>query len=107
MIKQYRKKPVVIEAMQWTGNNHIEVAEFMFGANVYINNPKGYVEIWQQPQLGSTYSIGADVAEGLVNGDFSCAYVGNSDFDIVAIIFEQILVLRGWFHKKLPPVFIK
>ena len=45
MIKQYRKKPVVIEAIQWTGNNHIEVAEFMFGANVYINKPKGYVEI--------------------------------------------------------------
>ena len=45
MIKQYRKKPVVIEAIQWNGNNHIEVAEFMFGANVYINVHKGYVEI--------------------------------------------------------------
>ena len=45
MIKKYRKKPVVIEAIQWTGNNHIEVAEFMFGANVYINIQKGYVEI--------------------------------------------------------------
>lgn len=45
MVKRYRKKPVVIEAIQWTGNNHIEVAEFMLGANVYINIPKGYVEI--------------------------------------------------------------
>lgn len=45
MIKQYRKKPVEIEAVQWTGNNCIEVAEFMFGTNVYINNIKGYVEI--------------------------------------------------------------
>lgn len=47
MIKQYRKKPVVIEAIQWTGNNHIEVVEFMLyaNANIYINSPKGYVEI--------------------------------------------------------------
>ena len=45
MIKQYRKKPVVIEAIQWTGNNCIEVAEFMFGANVCIKNTRGYVEI--------------------------------------------------------------
>lgn len=26
---KYRKKPVVIEAVQWTGNNIAEVAEFM------------------------------------------------------------------------------
>lgn len=26
---QYRKKPVVIEAVQWTGNNHAEMCEFI------------------------------------------------------------------------------
>ena len=63
MIKQYRKKPVVIEAIQWTGNNHIEVAEFMFGANVYINSPKGYVEI--ETLEGKMY---ADVNEYIIKG---------------------------------------
>ena len=26
---KYRKKPVVIEAKQWTGKNHMEIATFM------------------------------------------------------------------------------
>ena len=63
MIKKYRKKPVVIEAIQWTGNNHIEVAEFMFGANVYINIPKGYVEI--ETLEGKMY---ADVNDYIIKG---------------------------------------
>lgn len=29
MIKKYRKKPVVIEAVQWTGDNRKEVLAFM------------------------------------------------------------------------------
>jgi len=29
MIKKYRKKPVVIEAIQWTGDNSVTVAKFL------------------------------------------------------------------------------
>ena len=29
MIKRYRKKPVVIEAVQWTGDNKVEVQRFV------------------------------------------------------------------------------
>lgn len=29
MIKQYRKKPVVIEAVEWTGNNLKEIIDFI------------------------------------------------------------------------------
>ncbi len=28
MINKYKKKPVVIEAVQWTGNNYWEIEEF-------------------------------------------------------------------------------
>lgn len=28
MIKLYRKKPVIIEAIQWTGNNLLEIIQF-------------------------------------------------------------------------------
>ena len=46
---------------------------------------KGYISIWKMPEHGKYYSIGADVAEGLAHGDYSCAVVGDSDnFDIVA-----------------------
>ena len=29
MTKKYRKKPIVIEAIQWTGDNLVEVSQFM------------------------------------------------------------------------------
>lgn len=33
---KYRKKPVEIEAIQWTGNNETEIAEFTRNGNRYI-----------------------------------------------------------------------
>lgn len=60
------------------------------GTIQFIDDPKGYVEIWQDPKPGMQYSIGADVAEGLAHGDFSCAYVGNNEFDIVAKWYGHI-----------------
>jgi hypothetical protein len=51
-----------------------------------LEDNKGYVTIWQKPDPGRFYSIGADVAEGLVDGDYSCATVGDNDsFDVVAM----------------------
>jgi hypothetical protein len=38
-------------------------------------NTNGYVRMWRPPKFGRRYVIGADVAEGLINGDFSCAHV--------------------------------
>jgi len=42
-------------------------------------NPAGYVRIWRMPQPGHRYVIGADVAEGLEKGDFSCGLVLDRD----------------------------
>jgi hypothetical protein len=56
------------------------------GSVVFIPDSKGYIEIWKQPEDGKFYSIGADVAEGLAHGDYSCGVVGDSDnLDIVAM----------------------
>jgi len=51
----------------------------------FVDDDNGYISIWKQPEVDKYYCIGADVAEGLVHGDYSCAMVGDSDtFDIVA-----------------------
>lgn len=42
MIKQYIKKPIVIEAIQWTGNNVKEVESFIGDFGVV---KEGYVDI--------------------------------------------------------------
>lgn len=55
------------------------------GGIVFLPDVKGYVSIWQKPEKDKFYCIGADVAEGLANGDYSCAFVGDGEtFDMVA-----------------------
>ena len=56
----------------------------------FVDNPQGYISIWQEPKPNVFYSIGADVAEGLVNGDYSCAQVGDEDFNVVAKWYGHI-----------------
>lgn len=40
-MKQYRKKPVVIEAIEWTGGNVKDVINFMDGQNVSYSDSTG------------------------------------------------------------------
>lgn len=55
------------------------------GELFFMDDPKGYISIWEEPVAGRFYCIGADVAEGLATGDYSSAYVGDSEtFDLVA-----------------------
>ncbi|KWT86922.1 hypothetical protein [Candidatus Magnetominusculus xianensis] len=49
--------------------------EFAFGTMKWTDAAEGRLMIWEEPGHGLTYVIGADVAEGLQSGDFSCAFV--------------------------------
>ena len=53
-------------------------------ANGFSEISNGPVLIFKKPVAGEAYAIGADVAEGLVNGDFSTASVLNKNFEQVA-----------------------
>lgn len=55
-----------------------------------INDAKGYVHIWQQPKPDEFYVIGADVAEGLATGDYSCGVVMNKDLEVCATWYGHI-----------------
>lgn len=41
MIKKYIKKPVIIEALQWTGYNYNEVEEYMGKENIVLREYMG------------------------------------------------------------------
>lgn len=41
------------------------------GEQGFISRDDGALRIWQMPKAGKRYAIGADVAEGLITGDFS------------------------------------
>ena len=65
MIKKYRKKPVIIEAIQWTGKNLSEIDDFIGetvenkGTTLVIHTLEGDMEA----------SIGDYIIKG-VNGEF-------------------------------------
>ena len=47
-------------------------------------NDKGPFKMWLAPQKDTQYVIGADVAEGLVSGDYSVAIVLDNDLNVCA-----------------------
>lgn len=69
------KPPIRRGYLQWDGAGKVKFTE----------DAKGYISIWKEPQKGEHYAIGADVAEGLIDGDFSCGVVGDSHFDVVGM----------------------
>lgn len=65
MNKKYRKKPVVIEAIQWTGKNLSEIDNFMGGT---IGN-KGTILVINTLEGDMEASIGDYIIKG-VSGEF-------------------------------------
>jgi hypothetical protein len=59
------------------------------GRNVYDFDPcGGPLSVWEEPQLGESYVIGADVAEGLGHGDYSSAHVISAESGLVVAIWH-------------------
>lgn len=67
----------------------------------------GALAIWQYPQIGSTYVVGADVSEGLGHGDFSAAFVIDARTSAVVASyhahidvdkFGELLAEIGWWY---------
>lgn len=41
MIRKYRKRPIVVEAVQWTGDNLSEIQEFTSGIGLVADSEQG------------------------------------------------------------------
>lgn len=65
-MKKYRKKPVIIEAVQFTGNNVDEILEF---AKDSFNNPSTSEIVIPTLEGNMIASIGDYIIKG-VNGEF-------------------------------------
>jgi hypothetical protein len=74
----------------------------------FVDEKKGALAIWEMPQIGQKYVIGADVAEGLEHGDFSSAHVLNAKtgklaavlhLHVDADLFGERLAALGWFYQ--------
>lgn len=75
---------------------------------VIEDNDKGYLQIFKMPVQGKFYTIGADVAEGLVTGDYSVAVVIDEECNVVGLwrghidpdLFGKQLVSLGYLYNE-------
>lgn len=73
-----------------------------------VSDDKGYISIWKLPEPEKFYTLGADVAEGLATGDYSCAVILDEELDICAVwhghidpdLFGDELVKLGKFYNE-------
>ncbi len=87
----------------------LDTLETGIKAPKFLPERLGPLYVWEYPQLGHGYVIGADVAEGLEHGDYSAAHVidirtgkvvaayhAHADADL----FGERLVELAWFYNK-------
>lgn len=81
MIKKFRKKPIFVEAVQWTGYNFKEIADFIGMENIRVD--------WQDD--GSP-DIGIATLEGIMHasiGDWIIQGVSKEPYPCKPDIFEK------------------
>lgn len=61
---KYRKKPVVIEAVQWTGHNKVEIYEFLSGDSSGDVKPEGEHYKFAESQDGGVDTLWIKTLEG-------------------------------------------
>lgn len=101
-IKQYElatKDPIVTGFLERQGKStSVKIVE----------NEKGYLRIYKHPEPNRSYTIGADVAEGLITGDFSVGVVLDDDCNVVSLwhghidpdLFGKELVALGYYYNE-------
>lgn len=68
---KFRKRPVVIEAVQWTGNNNLSIAVFI-GQPLYIEYEDVPVLIIHTLEGDMTASIGDWIIKGIKGEFYPC-----------------------------------
>ena len=85
---KYKKKPVIIEAIEWTGNNELEIMEFI-GKDLIVGKPPAGMER-DQHVPDSAYVIVIPTLEG----------------DMTAIRGDRIIKgVKGVFYPCKPDIF--
>lgn len=71
MMRKYKKKPVEIEALQWSGDNVVEIVEFCSACYHYYrdNTPVLMIETLEGPMRAS---VGDYVIKGIKGEFYAC-----------------------------------
>lgn len=92
MVKQFRKKPVVIEAVRWDGNNVEEILEFIYGENPKDKMDESFKEFETLRKNIIENGLKIDTLEGIMTasiGDYIIKGVNGEFYPCKADIFEK------------------
>lgn len=71
MIKQYRKRPIVIRAVKWTGDNFDEIREFVKSQPLTLyKNDFGFIRLLIETLEGDMYAEVGDYVICGVHGEY-------------------------------------
>jgi len=82
------KKQVVVAAPLYEGL----LAAAEDGQFVLVKVPEPSLKVWEKPEQGMMYAIGADVATGAQDGDYSTAHVVCANTGKVVAVFRERIV---------------
>jgi hypothetical protein len=90
---------------------YLHTHEYGLKKPLFAERGDGELEVWQEPEPGHGYVVGADVAEGLEYGDYSSAHVIDIEtFEVVAhwhghiepdLFAQRLMELAYWYHMAL------
>lgn len=86
MLKKYVKKPIPIEAIQWTGSNRAEIANFCNQARFEYEDDGGWKDKQEFPTL---YIITLEGKMKANNGDWIIKGVRGEFYSCAKDIFEE------------------
>lgn len=92
MVKQFRKKPVVIEAVVWDGSNFEEVLEFIYGVNYKDKMDVSFKEFETLRKNIIENGLNIDTLEGIMTasiGDYIIKGVNGEFYPCKSDIFEK------------------
>ena len=75
MVKKYKSKPVIIEAIQWKGNNFNEIYEFTEGQANLLNVHREKVLVLLTLEGSMSASVGDFIIRGRVGEYYPCKYL--------------------------------
>lgn len=102
--------PVLREYLAQCVDGERGYLERIKGKVTFIPDPKGYLEVWSRPTRNSDHYTGADVAKGLITGDYSAAPTFDNSYNLNALwhghidpdLFAgQLKMLGEWYNDAL------
>lgn len=70
LIRKFKKKPVIIEAFEWTGEINEEIKEFLKESHTYTNDHKGLIITTLEGDMEA--SIGDFIIKGVKGEIYPC-----------------------------------